>query len=358
MRRRDFLLTLGGVPALALARQRAVEFATVQPGYRLKFPADHGAHPQFRTEWWYVTGWLETPGRGALGFQCTFFRVRTGYGEDNPSLFAPRQLILAHAAIADPTHGRLRHDQRAARSGSGRAGFSLDHTQVWLDDWRLEQAGDSYRVSVAGDAFAYDLQLTPPRSPLLNGQAGFSAKAENPKHASYYYSRPQLRVSGEVGLPERRRAVTGKAWLDHEWSSELLPTNALGWDWIGINLADGGAIMAFRLRDADGATLWAGATVQSANGIARTLDRRDISFESLRQWQSPRSGVRYPVEWNVRVGEQALRVSPLLDDQELDSRMSTGTIYWEGAVVASAQGTVLGHGYLELTGYGGRVRVG
>ena len=358
MRRRDFLLLLAGLPASAVATGQAADFARVHPGRRLAFPADYGAHPDFRTEWWYATGWLTLPDGSPLGFQTTFFRVRTGIGEDNPSAFAPRQLILAHAAIADPVLGRLRHDERAARVGFGRAGFAIGETGAWVGDWRFAQHAGGYRAEVRSREFGYALNLVPDGPPLLNGEAGYSTKARDPRHASYYYSRPQLTVDGSVTLAGKSQSVTGRAWLDHEWSSELLPDEAQGWDWIGVNLDDGSALMAFRLRDPHNQALWSAASVRQGNGNAEILPAEAVVFEPLRHWQSPRTGITYPVEWRVRLGRRELLLRPLMDDQELDSRRSTGAIYWEGAVRLSEGGREVGRGYLEMTGYGERIRLG
>lgn len=358
MRRRAFLALLLGWPAGAASAARGTDFAPVLPGRKLVFPADHGAHPTFRNEWWYATGWLQQADGSPLGFQITFFRVRTGIGEHSDSAFAPRQLILAHAAIADPALGRLRHDQRAARAGFGRAGFAIDRTHAWLGDWRLEQRAERYFASVRGNTFAYDLELATGAPPLLNGLAGFSAKAAEPLHASYYYSRPQLAVSGAVTLDGRVRRVTGQAWLDHEWSSELLPAGAQGWDWIGINLLDGGALMAFRMRDAQHRAMWAAASLRSAACETRRFAPREVDFQPLRHWRSPRSGIDYPVAWRVRIGARVFELDSLFDDQELDSRLSTGAIYWEGAVRVRENQRETGRGYLEMTGYGERIQVG
>lgn len=387
MKRRGFLLALAAFPALrawaagqaGASQERGTAFAPVLPGRQLVFPRDHGAHPDFRTEWWYATGWLKLADGSPLGFQITFFRVRTGIGEDNPSAFAPRQLLLAHAAIADPRHGRLRHDQRSARSGFGRATYAQETTDVRVGDWRFALVGDAYRAEVRGEEFAYALNLRPDAPPLLNGKAGFSVKAPDPRHASYYYSRPQLAVSGTLSLDGRAQPVSGSAWLDHEWSSELLPTAAQGWDWIGINLDDGGALMAFRLRDHRQGTLWAAATLRAAASArgpnagerddpadgaglraptAEILAPEAVEFVPLRHWRSPRTGIDYPVEWRIRVGRRSFRLLPLLDDQELDSRRSTGAIYWEGSVRLQEEGKEVGRGYLEMTGYGERIRVG
>lgn len=358
MQRRDFLVALAGLSVFGLEAKAAVEFARVLPGRLLNFPTDYGAHPDFRTEWWYATGWLSLPDGRPLGFQSTFFRVRTGIGEESASAFAPSQLILAHAAIADPALGRLRHDERSARLGFGRAGFATDQTRVWVGDWRFEQQAGRYRVVVRSAEFAYALNLVPSGPPMLNGRAGFSTKAADPRHASYYYSRPQLKVDGSVTLAGQSRPVSGQAWLDHEWSSEVLAPGARGWDWIGINLADGSALMAFRLRGAADAALWSAATFRQANGSTRSFPPEAVAFEPLRQWRSPRTGIAYPVEWRVRLESRIFRLQVLMDDQELDSRRSTGAIYWEGAVRLLEDGREVGRGYLEMTGYGEKIRLG
>jgi len=356
MQRRSFLLTFAG---LALSSEAAeVEFAPARRGLKLIFPADHGAHPDFRSEWWYVTGWLELADRQRIGFQATFFRVRTGIGEDNESAFAPRQLVLAHAAIADPRLGRLRVAQRVGRAGLAGAGFASERTDVWIANWHIAQAGDRYQLDVHADEFAYALALVPDGPPLLNGVGGFSAKAADARYASYYYSRPQLKVSGNVTLGGLVQPASGLAWLDHEWSSTPLPDAAQGWDWVGLNLHDGGALMAFRLRRADDTALWSAATLREPGAKARMLAPNEIAFEPRRQWRSARTGIVFPVEWNLRVGARRIHLQPLIDDQELDSRQTTGSVYWEGAVVVREELRETGRGYLEMTGYGGRIRIG
>ncbi len=328
MRRRQFLLALAAAP---LARADEVAFAAVTPGRRLRFPRDHGAHPEYRTEWWYATGWLERGG-ARLGFQVTFFRARTPWETKNPSRFAPRQILLAHAALADPRHGRLRHDERAARDAFDLAGAATRTTEAWIDDWRFQLERGAYRAKIAARDFAFDLALEAPGAPLLQGEDGFSRKGPRPQEASYYYSRPQMTVRGSVD-GER---VSGLAWLDHEWSSQYLAPEAAGWDWCGLNLDDGSALMAFRIRDRQGGVYYA------PEGTA---------FTPLRRWRSPRTGVEYPVAMRVAALGKQYDLAPLMDDQELDARRSTGTIYWEGAVRVLHAGSEIGRGYLELTGY-------
>lgn len=328
-------------------------YPVAEPNRELMFPRDHGAHPDYRTEWWYVTGWVEHEGV-ERGFQITFFRSRPGVQEDNESSFAPTQLIFAHAAVADPRRGRLLHDQRVAREGFGLAYARTETTDVAIDRWKLARVGGEYHAKIIAEDFVLDLRFTPTQPVLLQGQDGFSRKGPLPRHASYYYSLPQLRVEGTVRTDTGTVAVEGKAWLDHEWSSEILPAAAQGWDWVSVNFSDGGALMAFRMRSMDGGGLWAGGSVRDRKGRLTILKPEDVAFEPRRIWRSPRTGVDYPVAMRIRAGRYDLEIEPLMDDQELDSSASTGVIYWEGAVRARAGGKPIGQGYLELTGYADR----
>jgi predicted secreted hydrolase len=287
---------LAAAAALPLVRANAVEYAVVTPR-PLVFPRDHGAHPDYRTEWWYLTGWLEDPQGGPLGFQVTFFRSRPPRESANPSAFSPRQLIFAHAALADPALGRLRHAERSARAGLGLAGAEAGNTRVWIDDWRLSLDADGrYRTRVAAEGWGLELELAPTQPLLLQGQEGYSRKGPGAQEASHYYSRPQLRVSGTLRRDGRAVRVGGSAWLDHEWSTTILNPAAAGWDWVGINLNDGGALMAFRIRDnKTGGSLWAGGTRRDAAGGVRVFSPAEVSWRPLRQWRSPRTGVVYPV---------------------------------------------------------------
>ncbi len=336
---------------LAAACAQAQDYAEVRPGTPFVFPADYGSHPAFRTEWWYVTAWLRDEAGREVGAQLTFFRSRPGVAESVASAFAPQQLIFAHAALADPAHGRLRQDQRAARAGFGLAGAAEGDTDVQAGGWRLARSGAGYAAHIAAREFSFDLDLQPTQPLLLQGEAGYSRKGPRPQQASRYYSLPQLAVSGSLTFEGQTRRVTGRAWFDHEWSSELLMDGAVGWDWVGLNLDDGGALTAFRLRDRDGATLWAGGSLRDADGRLRVLRPDEVRFAPRRRWRSPRSGADYPVAMTVTAGDATIELVPLLDDQEIDARASTGTIYWEGAVRARRGVVEIGRGYLELTGY-------
>jgi len=327
-------------------------FAPVTPGRAMTFPRDYGAHPDFRTEWWYVTGWLKRSDGKPLGFQVTFFRSRTEHDTANPSAFAPHQLVIGHAALSDPAVGKLLHDQRSARAGFGLAYAKTGDLDVKLDDWRMTRAPDgSYRVTVKSGEISMELRLTPTQPVLVQGEGGYSRKGAAAQHASYYYSHPQLRVSGMAGRPGAVEAVTGSAWFDHEWSSEALQPEASGWDWVAANLDDGSALMAFQVRSKRGGKLWAHATVRDRAGKVTRYAPEQVSFSPQARWKSPRTNAEYPVATTVTTGATRWQVTPLQPDQELDSRRSTGAVYWEGAVSVARDGVPAGHGYLELTGY-------
>jgi predicted secreted hydrolase len=334
---------------------RADEPAPVVHGTVLQFPRDFGVHPAFGVEWWYITGWLTTDDRQQIGFQITFFRSRvnsTDSGADaNPSAFTARQLLIAHCAISDPAKGRLWQDQRVRRAGMRLAEAEADTTRVWIDDWRLERHDDTYQTQIAAADFALQLSMSTTQPVMLNGDQGFSQKGPAPQSASFYYSEPQLRVAGQIERDGRPATVHGIAWLDHEWSSQYLDPSADGWDWVGLNLDDGGALMTFRIRDHDGRTYWTAGTWRDAQGHVRALTGQQILWSPRRYWRSTRSGVRYPVGWQLQIDQQRLDLEPLMDDQENDTRLSTGAIYWEGAVRVREQSREIGRGYLELTGY-------
>jgi len=332
----------------------------------LAFPRDHGAHPETRIEWWYVTGELQAQpaGVGVYGFQITFFRSRTTVAREHASAFAARQIIFAHAALTDVAQRRLRHDQRAAREGFGIASAALADASITLRDWSLIRAGGLergvYRARAASTigAFGFDLRLAATQPLLLQGDAGFSRKGPQPTQASYYVSEPQLDVQGDLVLDGNTQRVRGHAWLDHEWSDELLDPQAVGWDWIGMNLDSGAALTAFRLRRADGSALWAGGSLRELGGATRNFGVDEVQFVAGRRWRSAITGASYPVEWVVQTPAGRHAVRARVDAQELDSRSSTGTAYWEGlSELLDADGRHVGGGYLEMTGYAGRLRL-
>jgi predicted secreted hydrolase len=337
----------------ATAAERAIVYPTVTAGPELRFPRDHGAHPEYRTEWWYFTGWLEDEQGKPLGFQITFFRSRPATDPDNPSAFAPKQILFAHSALSDPATGKLIHDQRIARTGFGLAGAATADAKLKLLDWELVRGAEgTFRARTPASSFSLDLTFKPTQRALLNGDRGYSRKGPKPEQASYYYSMPQLAVRGTIIKDGRRVLVKGRGWLDREWSSTLLDPKAVGWDWAGINLDDGGALMLFQVRGRGGGALYAGGTLRRANGSNFVFGPDDVRFVPRRRWRSPATGGLYPVEAEFVVklpeGERRFPLRPLFDAQELDGRAAGMPAYWEGAVTTNG-----GRGYLELTGYAG-----
>jgi predicted secreted hydrolase len=349
MRRRSLMLAM---PALALAGP-----ALSLPPMKLEFPRDYGAHPAFNTEWWYITGHAQSGGR-EFGFQLTFFRARVDATQGMTSRFAAKQLVFAHAALTDVQGRKLWHDQRIAREGFDVALAAEGDTRVRLRDWWLERQAQGYRARLAAGEFTLDLQFNPTQPVLLQGQQGLSRKGPQAENASYYYSEPQLVARGSLALQGQRFNVTGKAWLDHEWSNEYMHRDAVGWDWIGMNLDDGSALTAFRLRRRDGSALWDGGSFRSGNGSLYIFSPGEAVFSPQRRWTSPLSQATYPVEWIVRTPADFYTVKALIENQELDSRGSTGAIYWEGlSDLSDSNGKHVGRGYLEMTGYAKPLRM-
>ncbi|NJS35294.1 MAG: carotenoid 1,2-hydratase [Brachymonas sp.] len=361
MRRRPVLL----LPA-SLALSAMATSADALPAQALVFPRDHGSHPEFRTEWWYLTGYANAGTSDKprlLGFQITFFRSRIDAAQTLQSRFAAKQLMFAHAALTDINAQKHWHDQRIARAGFGIAQAAESTTDVKLRDWSLQRSANGvYHSLIQAKDFNLDLSFEATQPLLLQGNAGLSRKGPELAQASYYYSQPQLKATGRITHSGKQFKLTsGIAWLDHEWSEEILHPEALGWDWIGMNLFDGSSLTAFQLRRKDGSALWAGGSLRSGNNTT-IFAPQDVRFKAGTTqeavWKSPSSGARYPVQWTVNTSRGNFSVRALMNAQELDSRSSTGTVYWEGlADLLSEQGQLLGRGYLEMTGYAGRLQI-
>jgi predicted secreted hydrolase len=296
-----------------------------------------------------------------MGLQYTFFRSRTGHSEANPSRFAPRQLLFAHLALALPENSRLLHYDRVARVGPAGVRFSTENTALQLEGWRFSR-DPQHRYVAEAQTTDFSLRFTAQARalPMLRGKEGVSAKGPAVSLASFYYSAVRLPIQLVCKAPPGSKVASfqaeGLAWLDHEWSSSLLAPGAVGWDWIGIHLFDGGSLMAFRIRRADGTAVWKvwdwrdafdrpRHSPQDARGSA------EVQWRPEAYWQSPRSGARYPVAITLREGPRQWTIRPLIQDQEVDARASTGGFYWEGAVTLEESGRPIGRGYLELTGY-------
>jgi predicted secreted hydrolase len=343
--------------AALMAVASAPPYPVVAPGIRLAFPRDHGAHPAFRSEWWYVTGWLKGADGRDIGFQVTFFRVNPHADPANPSRFSPGQVLFAHAAVSDSRLGRILHAEQAARAGFGLAGAATADADVKLNHWTFRRSPDGrFATHVAVAEFGLDLTFRPGQPPLAEGENGYSRKGPKPTQASYYYSVPHLKVAGSIVRGGRTEQVSGEAWLDREWSSDYLAPEAAGWDWTGLNLDDGSALMAFRIRRKGGGALWAGGSLRRPGGEIVRFSPSDVGFAPVRRWRSAATKAIYPVEQvlSVRLPEGIRRfpLRPLFADQEVDARRAGQPVYWEGAIRTDG-----GRGYLELTGYAADLRL-
>ena len=366
--RRALALVLACLPAFAKAQSRVTEllghaavsgFTRADAPRRLEFPADHGAHPDFRSEWWYFTGNLTAADGRHFGFQLTFFRQ--ALAPELParrSAWATNQAWMAHFALTDTVGGRLHAAERFARGALGMAGAEAAPFRVWLDDWQVAGSaagGDLFplRLSAAQEHVALQLDLEAAKPLVLQGQDGWDRKGPEPGSASYYYSFTRLAARGHVHIGDEPFAVTGTAWLDREWSSSPLPRGLAGWDWFSLQLSDGSELMFYRLRRADGsATPFSSGTLVLPDGNAIALGASDVRLRPRRHWRSPRSQRQYPVAWQLEIPSRALALDlePRLDDQELELAVR----YWEGAITARGRvgdRPVTAQGYLELVGY-------
>jgi predicted secreted hydrolase len=350
-------LLLGG-----LAAPTRLQAQSVQRGRQLTFPNDHGAHLDARTEWWYATGWLGTPSAPTHGFQVTFFRSKTGLAQAVDSRFAARHVLFAHAAVTSLVDRQHRHDQRMVRwSGAPLAALGaaqLDAGDVRIGPWWLRDEGPSWATQVQANDFAFELRLARSQPLLLQGEASFSRKGPQEDQASHYFSEPQLQVQGRVKVGAQTSTAAGQAWLDHEWSDHMLHPQAVGWDWIGMNLFDGSALTAFVLRKADGSALWAGGSFRRLGGAVQVFAADAVRFAPGRVWRSASSKAAYPVAWRLATPAGTFDVRALLDTQELSSSQNTGGVYWEGlSELLDAQGQRVGLGYLEMTGYAAPIKL-
>lgn len=338
----------------ALAEDRA-GFARAMAPRPLSFPEDHGPHPDFRTEWWYYTGNLKTPTGRHLGFQLTFFRVALApTAEPRASAWATRQLYFAHFAVTDTAGGRFHAASRVSRAALGLAGAEAAPFRVWVESWSAEGDGESVRLRASEGDVTLDLSLFSAKSEVLQGDRGLSRKGPEPGNASFYYSFTRMPARGVVRLGADTLEVSGQAWMDREWSTSGLGPDVEGWDWFALQLDDGRELMFYLLRRRDGTPdPFSAGTLVAADGTAQRLEAGDVRVETLAQWTSRRSGVRYPARWRLSVpsAELRLEIEPRLADQEL----RVGARYWEGAVgvAGSALGRpIVGQGYVELVGYG------
>jgi predicted secreted hydrolase len=374
------LALLVGVPLLLSRREepqvqaRLVGLADEAPGNQstgylrvtgpanLEFPADHGPHLNYQTEWWYYTGNLVADGGRHFGYQLTFFRRALApptQRTERESTWATDQVYMAHLALTDVAGRRYRAFERFARGAAGLAGAQAAPYTVWLEDWQVEEVKPGVtRLRAAQEDLALDLLLTDHKGPILQGDRGYSPKGPQPGSASYYYSLTRLETSGTVQVRETSYLVSGLSWMDHEWSTSSLAADQVGWDWFSIQMDDGSELMVFQLRKEDGSIdPFSSGTFIAPDGSARHLGRNDFGIRVEDTWLSPHTEVTYPARWTVTVYAEdlVLKIKPYLADQEL----TVSYAYWEGAVRVEGERAgqaVRGNGYVELTGYAGSMQ--
>jgi predicted secreted hydrolase len=343
-----------------LSGVRAEDFQPARPGRVFQFPRDHGAHPEFKTEWWYYTGHLKSKAGQTFGYQLTFFRV--GLRKPDPqarSAWRANTVYFAHLAVSDPNRGVFSFREKAQRGALGLAGAKQGRLKVWIDDWRLEGKGEEHHLWAQKDGIGLDLILSPLKPPVLQGEGGYSRKADKAEVASHYYSITRLATRGQLTLGDRTLEVTGTSWFDREFSTSQMAPNQVGWDWFSMQLSDGSDLMLYVMRLKDGSLDPASSgTLVDPQGRARHLKLADFQIQPTGSWKSPHSGATYPSGWEISLpgAGYTLSLQPTLADQELRPGGRAPIIYWEGQVTIQGtnnQQAITGQGYVELTGYAG-----
>lgn len=337
-------------------------FAKVSAPRAFEFPLDHGAHPDFRSEWWYLTGNVQSLSGRRFGYQLTVFRNATQAADSNlDASLSTRQYYMAHVALTDVDEQRYFSDEKFARGAAKLAGARSTPFSAWVENWRIDgQTSDAcdgcmtMQADVSTDEFTFSFELKPIKPLTLQGDKGYSVKTADGSNASHYYSMTRLATRGFVRIADDRFEVEGLSWYDREWSTSSLGSGQAGWDWFSLQLDDGVDVMLYRMRREDGTSDEASSgTVVDSDGQSQRLDADEFVLTPLTEWTSRQSGSSYPLVWRIEVPEMELELElrPMVDAQE-----HLGVFrYWEGAV--SFSGTragvpVTGVGYMELTGYG------
>jgi predicted secreted hydrolase len=344
------------------------EFKRALPGRTFSFPQDHFSHPEFKTEWWYYSGHLQSlsQDKKSFGYQLTFFR--TGLIRETKlqkSKWSIQDLYFAHLAITDESKRRFEYLEKISRGSLGEAGTSLYKTggktfRVWIEDWSVEGKDlvmQNHFLKAGDKIFGIELMLTPEKKPVIHGQNGISQKAEGEGYASHYYSIPRLKTEGKIFLQKEGVPVQGISWMDHEFGSTQLREYQVGWDWFSLQLDKGLELMLYQIRQKNGKIdPYSSGTIMFHDGTNQRLPKKDFQIEVLKQWKSQKSGAIYPSKWRIKIpGHQIeLTLSPTVKNQELVTKESTRVTYWEGSVKIDGkyQGDpIKGMGYVELTGY-------
>jgi predicted secreted hydrolase len=354
------LLILLPLPSLPAATESVFEIT--RPGRVFQFPRDHGAHPRYKTEWWYYTGHLRAKDGESFGYQLTFFRA--GLKKPAPkarSAWALHTVYFVHLALSDATRKTFIFREKANRGALGLAGAEEGRLKVWIDSWSAQIEGKAHHLQAQDEGLGLDLILTPTKPAVLHGDAGFSRKAAQGNAASYYYSLTRLDTRGRITVNGRDLEVTGSSWMDHEFFTHTLAPEQAGWDWFALQLNDGREVMLYLLRHQDGTIDPASSgTLVDPQGRTQHLKLADFKLTPTGSWKSPRSKASYPAGWNLEIPgpDLSLTLTPTLPDQEIRAGEAGSVTYWEGQIRVqgrSGQQPVSGLGYAELTGYTGRL---
>jgi len=344
------------------------EFKRALPGRTFSFPQDHFSHPEFKTEWWYYSGHLQSlsQDKKSFGYQLTFFRTGlTRETRHQKSKWSIQDLYFAHLAITDESKKRFKYLEKISRGSLGEAGASLYKTgektfRVWIEDWSVEGKDlvmQNHFLKAGDKIFGIELMLTPEKKPVIHGQNGISQKAEGEGYASHYYSIPRLKTDGKIFLQSKELPVQGVSWMDHEFGSTQLREYQVGWDWFSLKLDKRIELMFYQIRHKDGKIdPYSSGTIMFHDGTNQHLPKKDFQIEVLKQWKSQKSGAIYPSKWRIKIpGHQIeLTLSPTVKNQELVTKESTRVTYWEGSVKIDGKyqdDPIKGMGYVELTGY-------
>jgi len=374
MFRKWLFISISFLIAVALLKARAASVNSARssfqlglPGYKFSFPKDHGAHPQYQTEWWYYTGHLQAQDGSKFGYELTFFRYAlTDKIPSGRSKWAVRDVDFAHFAITDQTHQKYFFCDRMERANMGLAGTQTGKVlllpRIWIDDWQLQfqgKEGNIQQIQASGNAqndvnqtrMKINLSQRALTPPIINGVNGVSQKGPEVGQASHYYSMPRLATSGILQLGNQQYKVTGESWLDREFSSKGLDKNQTGWDWFAIQLDDGRNLMLYQIRQKN-QTIdpHSAGTLSDGNTKSIHLTQNDFRIKALDWWTSPHTKARYPAKWKVEIPQYhlSLEITPTNADQEMRPRHESA-IYWEGS--CDVKGTVAGKAYVEMTGY-------
>ncbi len=344
------------------------DFKRALPGKIFSFPQDHFSHPEFKTEWWYYSGHLQsqTPDKKSYGYQLTFFRTALrGETKNQKSKWSIQNLYFAHLALTNESKKKFEYREKISRGSLGEAGalpYSTDEKnfRIWIEDWSVEGKGSMMQNHFlkAGDKnFGIELMLTPEKNPVIHGQNGISQKAEGEGYASHYYSISRLKTEGKIFLKGKEISVQGISWMDHEFGSSQLRDYQVGWDWFSIQLDNQFELMFYQIRHQNGKIdPYSSGTIIFPDGRYQHLPKKEFQIEVLDQWKSRKSGATYPSKWRAKVPDHRIELllTPTVKDQELITKESTRVIYWEGSVKVDGKyqnNLVKGMGYAELTGY-------